>query len=89
MTESLEARFAKLLVELKRLRSLVLDHREYITELGQRVNEHTDALYDIGEILDASCEGLVIEPTQDKLPTIIRLIEHGDNVVSCPKFRGR
>ena len=89
MTESLEVRFAKLLVELKRLRSLLINHSECITELGQRVNEHTDALYDIGEILDASCEGLEVEPNQGKLPTIIRLIEHGDNVVSCPKFRGR
>lgn len=73
---------------LERLCLMVSRHNQYIAELGGLVNRHTDRLDDLAAILDASVPP-EHEPSLPPLrkPVVIRLIEHGDNVVSCPKFR--
>jgi len=88
MSESLEERFNKLLIALNRLAIQVSRHNGYIAEIGTRVNQHTDSLSDIADILESSIPPESY-PNYNKSPVVIKLLADGDNVVSCPKFLER
>jgi len=69
---------------LNRLTNVVNNHAEHIRWLGERLNDHEQAIMLIHGLIERKYG----QPEPQK-PLVLHLIEHGDNVVSHPKFRDR
>lgn len=77
----------RIATRLLRIEEVISSHSQSVAELGHRVNYHTDRLDELAAILNASIPPEHEPPQINHKPLVLHLLEHGDNVMSCPKFR--